>query len=41
MKKAKNPIKSQPSPEAGRESSAAMNMDHAEQVEDGGIKKIW
>ena len=39
MKKARNPIKSQPSPEAGIKSSAAIAMDHAEQVEDEWSRK--
>lgn len=34
MKKPRNPINSQPSPEAGRKSSAAIAVDHVYQVGD-------
>lgn len=40
MKKARNPIKSQPSPEAGRKSSTAIAVDCADQVEDDWATKI-
>lgn len=40
MKKARNPIKSQPSPEAGRKSSTAITMDHADEAEDEWARKI-
>lgn len=40
MKKATNPIKSQPNPEAGRKSSAAITMDHADEAEDEWARKI-
>lgn len=40
MKKARNPIVIQPSPEVGKKSNAAIAMDHAKQVEDDWATEI-